>query len=48
MHGHSSYYYLDIGMIIVGAALAVTGELFIGGLLFLAGIVVHFDWITFK
>ncbi len=48
MQGHSGYYYLDIGMIVIGAALAILGELLIGTVLFLAGIVVHFDWISLK
>jgi len=48
MQGHSSYYYLDLGMIAGGAALFIMGELLIGAVLFLAGIVVHFDWISLK
>ncbi len=48
MQGHSSYYYLDIGMIVGGAILALMGELLIGGVLFVAGVLVHFDWIALK
>ncbi len=48
MQGHSGYYYLDIGMIVIGAFLALTGELLVGGVLFLAGAVVHFDWISLR
>lgn len=43
--GHSSYYYIDIGIILAGAVLVLNGDLLLGGLLFAAGCVVHFDWL---
>ena len=43
--GHSSYYYIDIGIIIAGALLVFNGDLLLGGILFAAGCVVHFDWL---
>ena len=48
MKGHSSYYYLDLAIIAVGAFLALTGEPLIGGLLFVAGTLVHFDWLGLR
>jgi len=35
-------------MIVLGASLAMVGELLIGGALFGAGALVYFDWIGFK